>query len=183
VWTDRLGRTSVPGLYAVGETACTGVHGANRLASNSLLEGLVYGERVGAQLTLNLPGHDEPRDADLDAGGTTLWGMARTSIAATMSRHAAVRRTEDGLAEAAEQLASHRAGAHADAGRSGWEATNVATVAAAILAAADQRTESRGCHWREDHPDTSPDWARRIVTTMNADGSLAHRTAGLEDTP
>ncbi len=183
VWTDRLGRTSLNGLYAVGETACTGVHGANRLASNSLLEGLVYGERVGAQLTLNLPGSEEPAEADLAAGGTTLWGMARTAVATTMSRNAAVRRTAEGLAEADVQLASHRAGAHPDAGRSGWEATNVATVAAALLAAATQRTESRGCHWREDHPDTSVDWAKRIVTTMNPDGTLAQRTAGLEDTP
>jgi L-aspartate oxidase len=183
VWTDRLGRTSLSGLYAVGETACTGVHGANRLASNSLLEGLVYGERVGAQLTLNLPGHDEPSAADLAAGGTTLWGLARTSIATTMSRHAAVRRTAEGLAEADQQLASHRPGTHATAGRAGWEATNVATVAAALLAAATQRTESRGCHWREDYPDTSSEWVARIVTTMRADGSLEHRHAGLEDTP
>ena len=183
VWTDRLGRTSLGGLYAVGETACTGVHGANRLASNSLLEGLVYGERVGAQLTLNLPASDEPSPADIAAGGTTLWGMTRVAIAATMSRHAAVRRTAEGLVDAEEQLAAHRPGAHPDAGRAGWEATNVATVAAALLGAAAMRTESRGCHWREDHPDTAAEWAQRIVTNMNPDGTLAHRTAGLEDTP
>jgi L-aspartate oxidase len=183
IWTDRLGRTSLPGLFAVGETACTGVHGANRLASNSLLEGLVYGERVGAQLTLNLLAHAEASDADLAAGGSTLWGMARTSIAATMSRHAAVRRTAEGLEEATQQLASHRAGAHPEAGRTGWEATNVATVSAAILGAAQLRNESRGCHWREDYPDTDGAWTQRIVTTMNADGSLGHRNAGLEDTP
>jgi L-aspartate oxidase len=183
VWTDRLGRTSIPGLYAVGETACTGVHGANRLASNSLLEGLVYGERVGAQLLLNLPAQGEPDPADLAPGGQTLWGMARTSIAATMSRHAAVRRTADGLDEAGRQLALHRVGAQRDAGRSGWEATNVATVAAALLGAADMREESRGCHWREDFPETAETWQRRVVTTLNADGTLAHRMAGLEDTP
>ncbi len=183
VWTDRLGRTSIPGLYAVGETACTGVHGANRLASNSLLEGLVYGERVGAQLLLNLSAQGEPDPAYLAPGGHTLWGMARTSIAATMSRHAAVRRTGEGLDEAGKQLALHRVGAQRDAGRSGWEATNVATVAAALLGAADLRQESRGCHWREDFPETSQTWQRRVVTTLNADGTLAHRMAGLEDTP
>lgn len=183
IWTDRLGRTSIPGLYAVGETACTGVHGANRLASNSLLEGLVYGERVGAQLLLNLPAQGEPNPSELTTGGTTLWGMARTSIAATMSRHAAVRRTATGLEEAAQQLALHRPGGHSKAGRSGWEATNVATVAAALIGAAQQREESRGCHWREDFPETSQTWQVRIVTTLNTDGSLSHRTAGLEDNP
>ncbi len=183
IWTDRLGRTSIAGLYAVGETACTGVHGANRLASNSLLEGLVYGERVGAQLLLNLPAQVQPDPADVAAGGETLWGMARTSIAATMSRHAAVRRTAAGLAEAGQQLALHRVGAQRDAGRSGWEATNVATVAAALLGAADLRLESRGCHWREDFGDTDAAWQHRIVSTLNADGTLAFRTAGLEDTP
>jgi L-aspartate oxidase len=183
IWTDRLGRTSLAGLYAVGETACTGVHGANRLASNSLLEGLVYGERVGAQLTLNLPGLGEPSADDVAAGGSTLWGMTRTSIASTMSKHAAVRRTAAGLAEASEQLALHRPGAHHDAGRAGWEATNVATVSAVLLNAATQRTESRGCHWREDFAETSRDWTKRIVTTMDADGNLTQRTAGLEETP
>jgi L-aspartate oxidase len=183
VWTDRLGRTSLPGLYAVGETACTGVHGANRLASNSLLEGLVFGERVGAQLTLNLADEAEPCADDLGSGGTTLWGMTRTSIASTMSKFAAVRRTESGLQEAARQLALHRPGAHEGAGRAGWEATNVATVSAAIIAAGQLRAESRGCHWREDHADTSAEWQQRIVTTMSTDGSLSHRGAGLEDTP
>jgi nicotinate-nucleotide pyrophosphorylase (carboxylating) len=184
VWTDRNGHTSLPGLYAVGETACTGVHGANRLASNSLLEGLVFGERVGAQLMLNLPGHEDPSAADIDStDGATLWGMTRSSIALTMSRHAGVRRTADGLREATEALALHRPGVHLEAGRDGWEATNVATVSAALLGAASQRTETRGCHWREDHPDASDSWKVRIVTTMNADGTLSQRHAGLEETP
>lgn len=183
IWTDRLGRTSLSGLYAVGETACTGVHGANRLASNSLLEGLVYGERVGAQLLLNLGDHGEPTDDDVDSvGGATLWGMARTSVAATMSRHAAVRRTAEGLDEANEALADHRCGQH-DAGRSGWEATNVATVSAALLAAATERTESRGCHWREDCPSTEPEWERRLISTLTDTGEISLRSAGLEDTP
>ena len=100
-----------------------------------------------------------------------------------MSRFAAVRRTADGLAEADEALALHRPGRHLDAGRAGWEATNVAAVSAALLAAATQRTESRGCHWREDHPDTSDTWKVRIITTMTPDGALEHRHAGLEETP
>jgi L-aspartate oxidase len=183
IWTDRLGHTSLKGLYAVGETACTGVHGANRLASNSLLEGLVFGERVGAQLLLNPGDHGEPDPADVASeGGATLWGMARASVATTMSRHVAVRRTADGLAEAAEALSEHRAGQHL-AGRAGWEATNVATVAAALLAAATLREESRGCHWREDHPDTVSINEQRIVSTLASDGNINLRIAGLEDNP
>ncbi len=184
IWTDRLGRTSLPGLYAVGETACTGVHGANRLASNSLLEGLVFGERVGAQLLLNLPAHAAPDPADVDAAdGLTLWGMNRAAVEATMSRHAAVRRNADGLETAAHALGELRPGRHQGAGRSGWEATNVATVAAVIVAAADAREESRGCHWREDHPSPRDEWCHRIVATLDGAGSLQLRRAGLEDTP
>jgi L-aspartate oxidase len=183
IWTDRLGRTSLSGLYAVGETACTGVHGANRLASNSLLEGLVYGERVGAQLLLNLGDHGEPSYDDVHSvGGATLWGMARASVAATMSRHAAVRRTADGLHEAQSALAEHRVGHH-NAGRAGWEATNVATVSAALISAALERTESRGCHWREDFAETQESWQHRLVSTRTDEGGVALRSAALEDTP
>lgn len=183
VWTDRLGRTSLRGLYAVGETACTGVHGANRLASNSLLEGLVFGERVGAQLLLNPGTFSEPASDDVASeDGATLWGMARASVAATMSRFAGVRRTGEGLTDASEALGGHRAGQH-NAGRAGWEATNVATVAAALLAAASDRHESRGCHWREDFPDTSHEWEHRLVSTLTPSGGISLRTCGLEDTP
>jgi L-aspartate oxidase len=108
--------------------------------------------------------------------------MARASIATTMSRHVAVRRTAEGLAEAAEDLSEHRAGQH-DAGRAGWEATNVATVATALLAAATLREESRGCHWREDHPDTLASYEHRIVSTLDSNGNISLRTAGLEDNP
>ncbi len=184
IWTDRNGRTSLPGLFAVGETACTGVHGANRLASNSLLEGLVFGERVGAQLVLHLGNQGDIDPAELTADeGETLWGFARVSIALTMSRHAGVRRTAEGLDLAQEALADHLPGHHPDAGRAGWEATNVLTVSAALLSAARIREESRGCHWRGDFPETKADWLQRIVTNLDPDSGLQHRLVGLEDTP
>ena len=184
IWTDRNGHTSLTGLFAVGETACTGVHGANRLASNSLLEGLVFGERVGAQLVLHLGAQAEPDPADLRTDdGATLWGFARTAIATTMSRYAGVRRTAAGLDAAATALAGHRPGPHRDAGRAGWEATNVFTVSSVLLSAARLREESRGCHWREDFPDARAAFAHRILTTIDADGRLCHADAGLEDTP
>ena len=179
VWTDRNGRTTVPGLFAVGETACTGVHGANRLASNSLLEGLVFGERVGAQLVLNLPSRS-PVEPDMRPAGV-LGEDARVEVAQIMSRHVAVRRTAAGLEEAAATLAK-LADPSDETTRAAWEATNVHTLAAAMVAAALQREESRGCHWREDFPGTSDVWRKRIVTRL-ADGELVSATVDLEATP
>ena len=179
VWTDRNGRTSVPGLFAVGETACTGVHGANRLASNSLLEGLVFGERVGAQLVLNLPA-PLPIEADT-RDAAVLDSAVRFDVAQVMSRHVAVRRTASGLEEAAAELAKFADPAHVVT-RAAWEATNVHTLATAMVVAATQREESRGCHWREDFPDTRDEWRKRIVVRL-VDGELASTTVDIEATP
>ena len=188
IWTDRNGRTSLPGLFAVGETACTGVHGANRLASNSLLEGLVFGQRVGAQLVLGLPAVmpesavEDP--SNLNADATAVLGSQRIRIAADMSRHAAVRREAAGLALAAAVVANANMLPLGDRPtRLDWEATNVQLLSAVLLRAAGLREESRGGHWRSDFPDTSAEWRRRIVTTMQSNGSLTHTFAGLEDTP
>lgn len=194
VWTDRNGRTSLPGLFAVGETACTGVHGANRLASNSLLEGLVFGQRVGAQLVLGLPAPVSDADVATTTGGDLLSpggsagavaGDQRIIIAAAMSREAAVRREANGLAEVAELIAKAQlvVGSEAAATRADWEATNVALLSATLVAGAAMRTESRGGHWRTDFPETSDRWLKRIVSTLRPDGTLAHREANLEDTP
>ena len=186
IWTDRNGRTSLPGLFAVGETACTGVHGANRLASNSLLEGLVFGHRLGAQLVLGLPplASEDLIDTTGSSEASAVLGSERTVIAEEMSRHAAVRREADGLAVAAEVVASVE---HVPAGqvatRADWEATNVQLLSAVLITSARIREESRGGHWRSDFPDSSTAWAKRIVTTMQPDGLLTHTFAGLEDTP
>ena len=181
VWTDRNGRTSIPGLFAVGEVACTGVHGANRLASNSLLEGLVFGDRVGAQLVLNLPVQSKIDPTDVVPSGA-LPEEARAQIAAVMSRHAGVRRTAEGLEEAAVEVAKVGAATTSVAGRGAWEATNVHLLATVLISAAIEREESRGCHWRGDFPDTSAEWRRRIVTRL-VDGELVRTAAGLEETP
>ncbi len=186
IWTDRNGRTSLPGLFAVGETGCTGVHGANRLASNSLLEGLVFGHRLGAQLVLGLPplASEDLIDTTGSSEVSAVLGSERTVIAEEMSRHAAVRREADGLAVAAEVVASvEQVPAGQVATRADWEATNVQLLSAVLITSARIREESRGGHWRSDFPDSSTAWAKRIVTTMQPDGLLTHTFAGLEDTP
>jgi L-aspartate oxidase len=191
VWTDRNGRTSITGLFAVGETACTGVHGANRLASNSLLEGLVFGQRVGAQLVLGLPARvtseltpeNSLESAASSSGVGAVAAHQRVVIAAAMSKDAAVRREALGLANVAELIANAERVGDQIPTQADWEATNVALLSATLVAGASMRTESRGGHWRTDFPETSDRWIKRIVTTMLPDGTLAHFEADLEDTP
>ncbi|MFH9332665.1 L-aspartate oxidase [Streptomyces althioticus] len=195
VRTDSHGRTTVPGLYACGEVACTGVHGANRLASNSLLEGLVYAERIAADiagtgLRARVP---QPLPTAERPAHPLLPPEARFAIQRIMTRGAGVLRSEASLAEAADRL--HRL--HADArdaldehgktaepGVDTWEATNLLCVARVLVAAARRREETRGCHWREDRPgrdDTA--WRRHIVVRLNPDRSLAVRTTDTTDFP
>ena len=168
VRTDLFGRTNVPGLYACGEVACTGVHGANRLASNSLLEGLVFAARIADELARSLPPAGEPAIDKRDAG--LLPSSALVGVQAAMTAGAGVLRNADSLAAAAESLA--RIGAHADIGEEvepcveAWEATNLYTVANALVAGARLRVETRGCHWREDYPETSPAWRGHLVTSL-----------------
>jgi L-aspartate oxidase len=167
------GRTWVTGLYAAGEVARSGLHGANRLASNSLLEGLVMGARaaraVAADLATGLLADSRCTEpAELPAAAVP----DRDVLQRTMSRHAGIGRDSAGLAGALgvlDQSSVHRPlrtrGAVEDAA--------LALAAEALLTAASARTESRGCHVRTDHPDTDDGyWRRSLPLRLDASGQL-----------
>jgi len=167
VVTDLAGRTSVPGLYACGEVACTGVHGANRLASNSLLEGLVFAARIAEDLAGGLPTQEEP--VALRGPGGLVDPAERPRLQAAMTEGAGVLRSAGSLETAAKTLGALAEGT--TGGPDAWETTDLQTVASALVAAAALREETRGSHWREDFPDAVPTWQRHLRTTL-ADGQL-----------
>ncbi|MFI2380096.1 L-aspartate oxidase [Streptomyces sp. NPDC018964] len=196
VRTDSHGRTTVPGLYACGEVACTGVHGANRLASNSLLEGLVYAERIAADIARAGTPHPrvpQPLPATERPAHPLLPPEARFTIQRIMTRGAGVLRSEASLSEAADRLhhlhaeardALDENGKTAEPGVDTWEATNLLCVARVLVAAALRREETRGCHWREDRPERDDTaWRRHIVVRLNPDRSLAAHTTDGTDFP
>ncbi|MCU1588621.1 MAG: nadB [Frankiales bacterium] len=164
VRTDLNGHTSVPGLYACGEVACTGVHGANRLASNSLLEGLVFAARIGSDLARSLPPQGEP--ADQDRAVVLLDPSTRQDLTRAMTDGAGVLRTAHSLAGTAKALAELADRSSSVPSPAAWEATGLHAVAAALVAAAARREETRGTHWREDFPDVSDAWRGHLVTTL-----------------
>ena len=147
VLADMSGRTSLPGVFAVGEVARTGLHGANRLASNSLTEAMIMGRRVGDLLSRELPpGVIAVPSATDDGIGVA--PSVRPALAAAMSRHAGVLRDETGLRELLRALSRAPAGGVLDLPT--VEATNLHTVSTLVAEAALARRESRGCHRRSD---------------------------------
>ncbi|MEV0752662.1 L-aspartate oxidase [Streptosporangium sp. NPDC050280] len=202
VRADLRGRTSVPGLYACGEVACTGVHGANRLASNSLLEGLVFAGRIAADIneartvlagsagSATRPVEDEsaasgsivggPATGEPATGGPVaddrptglIDPRARSRIQGHMSRGASVLRGQESLGEVARALLNLRwTPVVVEPCTESWETTNLLTVASALVAAAREREETRGSHWREDFPERNDDrWLGHLDITLTAEG-------------
>ncbi|HVG50597.1 MAG TPA: L-aspartate oxidase [Xanthobacteraceae bacterium] len=167
VAVDSHGRTSLAGLWAAGEVSSTGIHGANRLASNSLLEAVVFGARVAADINAReLSPVSEISESETPASPT----MAPSpKLRALMSKQVGVVRTGDGLAHALAKIAEMDAQATSPASK------NIATTALMIAAAAYQRRESRGAHFRLDFPTGDPNQARRTMMTLARARDIADR--------
>ncbi len=170
--TDVNGRTSIGGLFAVGECACTGVHGANRLASNSLLEGLVFADRIGALLAGGLPPRRDPLPRTTES--TLIDPGARDRVQQLMTGNVGVLRTAESMQVAADGISDALRQYSDEPHTAAWETTNVAMVAQVLTTAADLREETRGSHWREDFPDVDDEnWRVRIVSRRAHDSSVA----------
>lgn len=171
VMTTVDGRAAVAGLYAAGEVACTGLHGANRLASNSLLEGLVVGHRAAEAAARDVRsgvlGRPTPGSAEVPALAT----VEREVVQRTMSRAAGFGRTEGGLAAASREL-EYAGVVRPLRTREAVEDSSLALTAQAVLAAASTRTESRGCHRRKDRPNADDAWCRNVVLRLDVSGWL-----------
>lgn len=186
VRVDADGRTSLRGLYAAGEVACTGLHGANRLASNSLLEGLVGSRRLVRALVADggvaitgeprLVSSDEPRPPALKAVAR------REELQWLMSRYVGVLRDADGLAASADALGEMAGVLHVRAADRGEvELGNLVTLANLVNAAARYRRESRGTHYREDFPNRmDEEWRVHVVWRRDGDPAREAVHVGVE---
>ena len=178
VAADLDGRTSVPGLYAVGEVACTGVQGANRLASNSVTEALVAGHRCG-QLLREQPGRVAfgPVRGHTYASAEGVLPDERARIVAAMSAYAGVSRDAERLrtlTTVLDNIETRRTVDHVNV----LEAGNLLLVAKLVASAAATRQESRGCHRRSDFPNTDSAWQRHIDLTLTDGAESITVTAG-----
>ncbi len=168
VKTNSWGEASIKGLFAVGETACTGLHGANRLASNSLLEVLVFGKRV-VEKEIDKTGEDGPGIGELadyhlpgrDASGMSLVGC--TALQSLMWENVGIIRGGEALDRAADTISAWEKCLEKPSDRSSYELDNLVLTGRLVAEAALIREESRGAHYRTDYPEPSPDWVKHIV--------------------
>jgi L-aspartate oxidase len=169
VKTNAWGETNLEGLFAAGEVACTGVHGANRLASNSMMEVLVFSKRIiqmaqdkrtsSKEATIPQSCHSLPERLSQDSTPP----LSLTALQALMWDKVGIIRSGETLEEAAEILAYWEGLSPLPADRSSYELNNMVLTARLIVEAALLREESRGAHFRTDFPQPSPDWLRHII--------------------
>ncbi|ORV82645.1 L-aspartate oxidase [Mycobacterium interjectum] len=170
VVTDVCGQTELPGLFAAGEVARTGMHGANRLASNSLLEGLVVGGRAGRAAAAHAAAAGPVRAVTPEPPGSLApTALHRGDLHRAMSRHASVVRDAAGLNRLSDKLSG--APVRNIAGRGDFEDVALTLTARAVTAGALARNESRGCHHRAEYPDAAPEQGRSSVLRLAGDGN------------
>jgi L-aspartate oxidase len=181
VRTDLHGRSSLPGLYACGECSCTGVHGANRLASNSLLEGLVFAHRIAEDITTRFAAGELPETQPVPAatergcGDCTLVKSGhRKSIQRSMTRGSGVVRSAESMAATRARLGALAAGADGiEGGPKSWSTTNLLHLGQVLTEVAALRAETRGGHVRSDFPESDDEhWLGHTYAVRAADGSI-----------
>ena len=177
VWVDADGRSSLSGLFACGECACTGLHGANRLASNSLLEGLICGQQTAEAVLGQIsdqPSMPHKIISDIrppDRGELDLADV-RSTLRSAMWRHVGIQRDGGRLGVVAERFdfwGRYTLDKIFD-DRAGWEVQNLLWVGALIVRAAAERTESRGTHYRTDFPSTDPKQRHHLIWSKQKSG-------------
>ena len=173
---DTWGRSNVPGLYACGEAACSAVHGANRLASNSLLDTLVFAQRLVASTLGQAPAGPEGRAADVQAGlqsrqlvCNNLPTVSREALQDLMWRNVGINRRGTRLLLSARILQAWQRTLPATEARDDYELCNMVLLGRLMVEAALLRKESRGSHFREDFPEPSPDWEKHILICQEGD--------------
>jgi L-aspartate oxidase len=177
VETDLRGRTSVEALYACGECSCTGVHGANRLASNSLLEGLVFAHRIADDVTARISaGELPPRNPGPDAGAAAVLDAShRLEVQRAMTRGAGPVRSASSSAVALDRLAALAAlpPSSAEPGPATWETTNLLHLGQALALVAGLREETRGGHVRSDFPQRDDArWLTHLTSSRAGAGTV-----------
>jgi len=169
VRTNAYGETNISGLFACGEVACTGVHGANRLASNSLMEVLVFSRRIVERAKGNLTTPEKSSVVRIDtslkdhdtSGVTTPLRLA--TLQQLLWESAGIIRSKDRLEEVAATLAAWHKTLGEPTDRPYYELCNMVLAGRLLVEAALTREESRGAHFRTDFPEASPEWEKHIV--------------------
>jgi L-aspartate oxidase len=166
VWTDLAGRTSIAGLYAAGEVACTGVHGANRLASNSLLEGVVFGVRAGVAMS----GESGVQGVgEVGLAGMLIPRCSERELRELTWQHCGISRNREGLELAIAKLREWSEGAAVEESTTlaGIELRNLVEVAGLIAQCGLWREESRGAHYRTDFPEKREEFRRASFSRLD----------------